>query len=81
MMGLAQRRHEERKASKRIEQRYSAWGYTADDLKRNTTKPPGYEYWSRRPGSGMPGKISKQITHSIERARERQQLCIARVEA
>lgn len=34
------------------------------------SKPPGYEYWSKRPNSGCgPGKKDKQMTHQIERAR------------
>jgi hypothetical protein len=35
-------------------------------------KSPGYEYWSKRPNSmSSPGKISKQITTSKERAARR----------
>ena len=34
------------------------------------SKAPGYEYWSRRPGSGgCIGKDAKKIIHGIERAR------------
>lgn len=37
---------------------------------RKGTKPPGFEYWSRRPNSGcVPGRKDKQMTHQIERAR------------
>jgi hypothetical protein len=39
-------------------------------------KAPGYEYWSRRPGSckgGLsPGKVSKKRTHKTERQECRQ---------
>ena len=32
-------------------------------------KSPGHEYWSKRPNSmSAPGKLSKKITHSKERA-------------
>ena len=35
----------------------------------------GYEYWGPRPPQmGSPGKITKKITHSIERARKKQEL-------
>lgn len=30
-------------------------------------KAPGYEYWSRRPLRGPPGKFSKTKTHRAER--------------
>lgn len=30
-------------------------------------KPPGYDYWSRRPGNGGHGKDAKDLTHSKER--------------
>ncbi len=34
-------------------------------------KSPGYEYWSRRPGSNKhgngPGKFAKRVTHRAER--------------
>lgn len=41
----------------------------------------GYEYWSSRPPlMGSPGKITKKITHSIERARKRQELDLFRKE-
>lgn len=32
-------------------------------------KPPGYEYWSRRPSKGCitPSKKNKQLTHRLER--------------
>ena len=39
------------------------------------SKPPGYEYWTRRPASGcVPGTGTKQLTHQIERAQGRQEL-------
>ena len=32
-------------------------------------KGPGYEYWGKRPFSGVPpSKINKKITHKLERA-------------
>ncbi len=38
-------------------------------------KNVGYEYWSKRPGNCLPpGRTSKDITHSIERARAKQAL-------
>jgi hypothetical protein len=40
---------------------------------RKGAKGPGWEYWSRRPCSGWnPSKEHKQITHQIERAREKE---------
>lgn len=45
---------------------------------RNTPKSGkgwGYEYWGKRPPlMGSPGKDTKKLTHSIERARKRQEL-------
>ena len=39
---------------------------------RRGSKGPGYTYGDRRPCSGFnPGKESKQVTHQIERAREK----------
>jgi len=40
----------------------------------HSKKGAGYEYWTRRPGPITPGRISKKITSSIERARERELL-------
>ncbi len=41
----------------------------------NGQKSPGYEYWGRRPLSMcQPGKVTKRLTHSVERARERMEL-------
>ena len=38
-------------------------------------KGAGYEYWSRRPFSGVsPGKDNKKITHRIERAKTKRNL-------
>ncbi len=38
-------------------------------------KGPGYEYWGKRPPKmSSPGKITKKITHSIERAKKREEL-------
>jgi hypothetical protein len=37
-------------------------------------RPVGYEYWSKRLPkfkTALPGRITKDITHSIERAEER----------
>lgn len=35
-------------------------------------KGPGYEFWGRRPPKmASPGKITKKITHSIERAQSK----------
>jgi hypothetical protein len=39
--------------------------------RQNGTKSRGYEYWAKRPGPLKPGRITKKITHSIERARNR----------
>ena len=37
------------------------------------SKSPGYEFWSRRPGStGAIGKEAKVIIHRIERQRSKQ---------
>lgn len=41
------------------------------------SKPPGYEYWSRRPGNkhgGVAGKIGKVITKKRERAAEKSEI-------
>lgn len=36
------------------------------------SKPPGYDYWSRRPMSGSrPSPSVKKTTHKIERAQSR----------
>ena len=32
-------------------------------------KGPGYEYWGKRPGPREPGKLTKKLTHRIERRR------------
>jgi hypothetical protein len=38
-------------------------------------KPPGYEYWSKRPNSvSSPGRKNKKITHRIERAQAKEKL-------
>ena len=74
MIGLAQRRHDLFRTRQRHERIINTWGYDTGDVKRNVTKPPGYEYWGRRPGCYDVGKESKRLTHSIERARERQLL-------
>lgn len=43
--------------------------------KRNRGKPPGYDWWSRRPGSSYgPGKGAKRLAHHKERAVEKQKL-------
>jgi hypothetical protein len=38
---------------------------------KHGSKAPGYEYWSKRPGSNsggsVPGKVSKRFTHRAER--------------
>lgn len=38
---------------------------------RGNGKPPGYQYWSARPGSNRwgcpPGRFSKRLTHRAER--------------
>ncbi len=40
---------------------------------RKGSKGPGFEYWSRRPCSGMePGRDTKRVTHGIERAQEKE---------
>lgn len=43
---------------------------------RKGRKPPGYEYWSRRPGNkccGAVGPAAKRMTHKAERRIGRQQ--------
>ena len=45
---------------------------------RKGTKPPGFEYWSRRPGNkhggtGATGKFAKRRTHRAERREGRRQ--------
>jgi hypothetical protein len=38
-------------------------------------KPPGYDYWSRRPMAGQgPAPGVKQATHQIERARAKDEV-------
>lgn len=37
------------------------------------TKPPGYEFWSKRPGNGGRGKAAKIQTHRSERATGRRE--------
>ena len=35
---------------------------------RKGSKPPGYEFWSKRPaGQGGRGAYAKKITHKVER--------------
>lgn len=36
------------------------------------SKPPGYEFWSRRPQCGGVGPESKKICHSQERAQAKE---------
>jgi hypothetical protein len=39
------------------------------------SKAPGYDYWSRRPASGMGhGREIKKLCNGIERARERKEV-------
>ena len=38
---------------------------------RKGSKPPGYEFWSRRPGPLHYGPVAKWITKRRERARDR----------
>jgi hypothetical protein len=48
---------------------------------RKSTKAPGYEYWSRRPGSNgggcSPGAASKRHTHRAERQQAQRETRIA----
>lgn len=37
-------------------------------------KPPGYEFWSRRPQCGGVGPESKRICHSQERMQKKEQV-------
>lgn len=41
-------------------------------------KAPGYEYWSRRPGSrnhgSEPGRHSKKLTHRLERLEAKKEI-------
>lgn len=44
---------------------------------RRGGKPPGYEYWSKRPGKGskMPsGKSAKKSTHKAERRQAKKEI-------
>lgn len=39
---------------------------------KSGSKSPGYDYWSRRPGSGMGyGKKVKKVTHKKERVQNK----------
>jgi hypothetical protein len=38
------------------------------------SKPPGWEFWSRRPQSGGVGAESKRICHSQERMQKKELL-------
>ena len=69
-MSRGERRHHKFRINQHVKNIMNTWGYDIEDLKRGVGKPPGYEYWSRRPGPTSPCKESKQITHGIERARE-----------
>ncbi len=43
---------------------------------RRGSKPPGYEFWSARPGNrygGATGRYAKKRTHSAERAQGKKQ--------
>lgn len=40
---------------------------------RKGGKGPGYDYWSPRPGSPVPGKKSKIHTHRLERRQARKE--------
>ena len=73
-MNRAERRQHKYRLRRHDERIINSWGYEKEDLKRGSSKRPGYEYWSRRPGPIVPGKENKQITHGIERMRERQLL-------
>lgn len=52
---------------------------------KKSSKAPGYEFWSRRPGSNKggcsPGAASKRHTHKAERQQGREQLTSFAVEA
>ena len=52
---------------------------------KKSSKPPGYEFWSRRPGSNKggcsPGSASKRHTHKAERQQAREQLTSIATEA
>lgn len=41
-------------------------------------KPPGFEYWSRRPMSrnhgATPGRVTKKITHKRERGEAKKEM-------
>lgn len=45
---------------------------------RKGKKAPGYEYWSKRPGSNKsgsgPGRIAKTRTHRLERLEGKKQI-------
>lgn len=44
---------------------------------RKGGKGSGHEYWSRRPFKGViadPGRVTKKITHKMERAQAKQAL-------
>lgn len=43
---------------------------------KHSSKSPGYEYWSRRPGLKMatPGRYAKQLTHRLERRHAQREL-------
>ena len=39
------------------------------------SKGPGYEYWGKRPGSGLPpGKGVKKVVHKLERLKAKEAL-------
>ena len=45
---------------------------------KKKTKGPGHEYWGKRAisrnGGAVPGKVTKKLTHSKERAENKQKL-------
>jgi hypothetical protein len=43
---------------------------------KHSSKSPGFEYWSRRPGLKMatPSRYAKQLTHRLERRHAQREL-------
>lgn len=49
---------------------------------RRSSKPPGYEFWSARPGNPRtPGPVSKTYTHRAERRAAAKQVREAKEDA